>query len=217
MASGDSKIVTAQDDKLTVVGNTDPRLHDSRKVWIADDETTIVGAYGEGTTLEVAANWGMPFEGFTPGQALQVGGALAQTLTDGMTMVTTWNTQQVWQFNEPHRFNVELKLYALRDPDLEVMEPLRVLERMIAPDVGDFHGFGGRIAKALQIKIGTGVLYQPLILNSLSVPFDKETDSQGRYVRCTVNLSLSTLTMVSKQMLKKGFGIQSNYYSNASS
>lgn len=216
MDGGDSKIVTAQNDKLTVVGNTDPRLHDSRKVWIADDETTIVGVYGEGTTLEVTANWGMPFEGFTPGQHFQMIGGGIQA-KEGLTMVKTWNTYQIWQYNEPHRFNLELKLYALRDPDLEVMEPLRVLERMIAPDIGSFHGAPGRIAKSLQVKIGTNVLYQPLILNSISVPFDKETDSQGRYVRCTVNLTLSTNTMVSKEMLKRGFGIQSNYYSNASS
>ena len=29
----------------SVLGNTDKRLSDARKIWIADDQTTIVGAY----------------------------------------------------------------------------------------------------------------------------------------------------------------------------
>lgn len=208
MAEEAKPVATQNEKKQTVIGNTDPRLHDSRKVWIADDEVTIIGVYGEGTSLEITANWGSPFSELTPGNKLPVLGDAVQ-MTTGMTMVKEWNTQQIWTGNEPHHFNVELKLYALRDPDLEVMQPLRALERMIAPDTSSkFFGLAGEISKSLQVKIGTSVLYQPLLLSSISIPFDKETDSQGRYVRCTVNLSMSTFTMVSKDMLKKGFGIQ---------
>ena len=195
----------------SVLGNTDKRLSDARKIWIADDQTTIVGAYGPGTSMEITANWMSPFEAATLGNTpLRTGAAFVQTVT-GMSLVTTLNTRQVWEGNEPTRFNVELMLYALRDPDLEVMQPLRALEYMIAPDVNDFWGVGGKIAKALQLNVANRIIYQYLVLENLSAPFDKEMDSQGRFVRCTVNLTLSTLTMVSKQMLKKGYGVKSEY------
>lgn len=195
----------------SVLGNTDKRLSYARKIWIADDQTTIVGAYGPGTSMEITANWMSPFEAATLGNTpLRTGAAFAQTMT-GMTLVSTLNTRQAWEGNEPTRFNVELMLYALRDPDLEVMQPLRALEYMIAPDVNDFWGVGGKIAKALQLNVANRIIYQYLVLENLSAPFDKEMDSQGRFVRCTVNLTLSTLTMVSKQMLKKGYGVKSEY------
>lgn len=195
----------------SVLGNTDKRLSDARKIWIADDQTTIVGAYGPGTSMEITANWMSPFEAATLGNTpLRTGAAFIQTVT-GMSLVTTLNTRQAWEGNEPTRFNVELMLYALRDPDLEVMQPLRALEYMIAPDVNDFWGVGGKIAKALQLNVANRIIYQYLVLENISAPFDKEMDSQGRFVRCTVNLTLSTLTMVSKQMLKKGYGVKSEY------
>ena len=195
----------------SVIGNTDKRLSDARKIWIADDQTTIVGAYGPGTSMEITANWMSPFEAATLGNTpLRTGAAFIQTVT-GMSLITTLNTRQAWEGNEPTRFNVELMLYALRDPDLEVMQPLRALEYMIAPDVNDFWGVGGKIAKALQLNVANRIIYQYLVLENLSAPFDKEMDSQGRFVRCTVNLTLSTLTMVSKQMLKKGYGVKSEY------
>ena len=195
----------------SVIGNTDKRLSDARKIWIADDQTTIVGAYGPGTSMEITANWMSPFEAATLGNTpRRTGAAFIQTVT-GMSLITTLNTRQAWEGNEPTRFNVELMLYALRDPDLEVMQPLRALEYMIAPDVNDFWGVGGKIAKALQLNVANRIIYQYLVLENISAPFDKEMDSQGRFVRCTVNLTLSTLTMVSKQMLKKGYGVKSEY------
>lgn len=161
--------------------------------------------------MEITANWMSPFEAATLGNTpLRTGAAFIQTVT-GMSLITTLNTRQAWEGNEPTRFNVELMLYALRDPDLEVMQPLRALEYMIAPDVNDFWGVGGKIAKALQLNVANRIIYQYLVLENLSAPFDKEMDSQGRFVRCTVNLTLSTLTMVSKQMLKKGYGVKSEY------
>lgn len=191
--------------EATIIGNIDKRLHDSRKVWISDGETTIAGVYGPGTNLEVTANWKQPFEDMTPGKAVKSLGDFLQMKT-GMTLVTALNSQQTWDSNSPTQLTVELQLYALKDPDLEVMQPLAALENFIAPDIDLFIGGVGEIAKALQVNIGRMAIYQYLVLNSISIPFDKETDSQGRFVRCTVNLQLSTLTMITKDMLKKGIG-----------
>lgn len=191
-----------------IIGNIDKRLHDSRKVWISDGDTTVCGVYGPGTSLEITANWQQPFEEMTPGKALKTLGAVGQSAT-GMTFVKAINSRQTWDSNAPSQLTVELQLYALKDPDLEVMQPLAALENFIVPDVDYFLGGFGEIAKALQVDIGRMAIYQMLVLNSVSIPFDKETDSKGRFVRCAVNLQLSTLTMVTKDMLKKGYGIRS--------
>lgn len=207
----EARVTNKQGGQSTVIGNADPRLSDACKVWITDGSTTIVGVTGKGTTLDVSAQWNQPLQNMTPGNA--AGEALqgvAQMLT-GMTLVTALNTRKAWTGNEPTRFNVELLLYALKDTDKEVMQPLRALEYMIAPDVGDYFAFGGEIAKALQINFGNRIIYQHLTLDNLSVPMGGERDSQGRFVRCTVNLTMSTLTMVTKQMLKQGYGVKSDY------
>lgn len=209
-SSADTSTVSSG-SKNKVIGNTDKRLSDSRKIWITDGSTTIVGVYGPGTNMEVSANWGMPFADMTAGSSMLGATASALQAMTGRTLVDTLNTTQVWQYNEPTRFNVELILYALRDPDLEVMQPLRALEYFIAPDVGKFWSKIGEVTKALQINIANKIIYQYLVLNSISIPYDKETDSSGNFIRCTVTLALSTLTMVSKQMLKQGYGIKANY------
>lgn len=210
MADEDREIKSQQDKEAKLIGNSDKRLHDSRKVWISDGNTTICGVYGPGTSMEISSNWSQPFDDLTPGTAFKLSSSAIQSMT-GLTMVKTLNTQQVWQGNQPTQFNLELQLYALQDPDLEVMQPLSALEDFIAPDVNWFWGIG-QIAKSLQVNIGRMVIYQPLVLNSVSIPFDKETDLKGRFVRCTVNLTLSTATMISKDMLKKGYcGIRSAY------
>ena len=203
--AGDREIKCQKEARI--IGNTDRRLHDSRKVWISDGDTTIAGVYGPGTNIEITANWKQPFEDMTPGKALKTLGDIAQVVTD-KTLVKTINSRQTWDSNSPTQITVELQLYALEDPDLEVMQPLAALENFIAPDIDDFVGGVGELAKALQVDIGRMAIYQMLVLNSVSIPFDKETDSQGRFVRCTVNLQFSTLMMITKDRLKKGWGIR---------
>lgn len=192
-----------------MIGNADPRLADARKCWISDGETTIAGVYGPGTSVEISAEWIQPFEDMTPGSAMRTAAAGVQVWT-GATMIKAINTRQTWKGNSPTQFNVELMLYALQDPELEVMQPLRALEYFIAPDVDMYWGIG-KISRALQLNIGRKVIYQYLVLNSISMPFDKEMDSRGRFVRCTVNLSMSTMTMITTDMLKKGYGTKSEF------
>ena len=210
MSDEERSIQNQQGDAAAkIIGNTDFRLADARKCWLSDGETTIAGVYGPGTSIEISAEWTQPLEDLTPGSAMRTASAVGQAVT-GATMIKAFNTRQIWQGNSPTQFNLELMLYALQDPEVEVMQPLRGLEYFIAPDVDMFWGIG-QISRALQLNIGRRVIYQYLVLNSVSVPFDKEMDSQGRFVRCTVNLSLSTMTMVTKDMLKKGYGTKSDF------
>ena len=62
----ENKAQTSQ-GQAKCVGNIDTRLHTSRKVWLSDGETTVVGVYGPGTSMEVTAAYKQPFEELTPG------------------------------------------------------------------------------------------------------------------------------------------------------
>lgn len=93
------------------------------------------------------------------------------------------------------------------------MKPLAALEWMISPDVSIDGGgsIGGKIAAAVNLNIGTKVIYRDLCIDSISIPYDKEVDSQGNFVRCTVNVQFTTLTMITKDMLRKGYGFKAAF------
>lgn len=208
----DEKKAKTPSGQAKCIGNIDTRLHASRKVWLSDGETTVVGVYGPGTSMEIAASYDQPFKDLT-GAALaeKIAGsfgivaASAGQAVLGKTTVTKMNTRQIWEKNDPTRFNLELQLYALRDPESEVMAPIRALETFIAPDVKAYVGVGN-IARPLTLSIGRKIIYNYLVLENISIPFDKETDSKGNFVRATVNLTLSTITMITKDMLNSGYG-----------
>lgn len=196
------------------LGNNDSRVSKYRKCWLQGmDGATICGVYGPGTSREMTANWIQPFEGESIGGKMPAAaGGLAQTM-GGMTMIHSFNSQQTWQANQPTAFTLELLLYALEDPIQEVMRPLQLLEQWFAPETMTLAGLlsmdFGRIPSLILLNIGTKVMYKDMVINSISLPFDKEVDSQGNFVRATVNLQLSTLTMVDRQMLNSGdYGIR---------
>lgn len=196
------------------IGNNDPRVSDFRKCWLQGmDGATICGIYGPGTSREITANWIQPFAGESIGGKIPAAaGGLAQMAT-GMTSVSSFNTRQTWEANQPTAFTLELMLYALEDAVAEVMQPLRMLENWIAPETMSLAGLmsmeAGKIPSFVLLNIGTKVIYTDCVINSMSLPFDKEVDSQGNFVRATVSLQLSTLTMVDRQMLGSGnYGIR---------
>ena len=184
---------------MAQVGNIDTSLHAARKCWLTDGETTICGVWGSGTSINIVANWESPFSGMTPGQVKPITGALLQAIT-GKSLLTAQNSRQTWVSNEPTQISLEMKFYALQDPVTEVMEPLRQLEMLIAPGVKSYIGMG-EIAKGLTLTIARRRMYDNLVLKSVSVPFDTEVNSNGDFVRATVTLELSTLTMMTKDML----------------
>ncbi|MBQ7609115.1 MAG: hypothetical protein IJU76_14290 [Desulfovibrionaceae bacterium] len=212
MATDEKKAADKQSTGQKQVGNADSRLHESRKCWLEDGETVVCGVYGPGTSMSITANYKQPFENILTGSNSSIGEFVtgAIQVVSGKTIVSAMNTRQIWENNSPTQFTLEMQLYALRDPETEVMAALRALETFIAPDASSFKGVGN-VAKPLQLSIGRRIIYQFLVLNSISIPFDKETDSKGRFVRATVNLELSTLTMVTKDMLKSGYGISGGF------
>lgn len=184
------------------LGNNDPRVSEYLKTWIqASEGDTVCGVTGPGTSKEVMANWTSPFEGESIGNKFEKIGGLVQSTTD-QTLITTLNSRQVWNGNQPTKFNLELKFYALEDVAKEVMEPIRALEVMIAPDTAQFVG-SGRVPGAVTICVGRKVIYKDCVLESMSQPYDKEVYRGGGWIRCTVNLQVSTIAMLNKTDVPK--------------
>lgn len=199
--------------KTVILGNSDSRISDVHKIWISDGQRTICGVYGKGTSEQLAANWQMPFSDLQPGNSHPViQGALEAS---GRELTTVANTLQTWKGDQPPALTIELLLYALSDAESEVMKPLRALQEFMAPDVdalwnGDIFNAKAKPAKSrLQILIGRKVIYQHFILKSITIPHGStERDSSGNYVRCTVNLEVESISMISLSNYKKGQGIQ---------
>lgn len=187
----------------------------------------VVGLIGPGTARSLQANWTSPFEQSNIGGLFERVGGLAQA-TSGLTSVTTFSSTQVWEGNRPHNFTLVLSFYALRDAWEEVMAPLRELEKMMGPNIAASDGTemsvwaaamtgsaekfkeavvaavknvtpAGRIPRPVMINIGRRMLVKDCVIESMSVPLDKERTKEGWLVRAEATLNVSTKRMLNEQ------------------
>jgi len=203
--------------KLNVYGNSDPKVSPFLKAWIAqpDEEskisTCVVGLIGQGTTRSLQANWNSPFEQSNLGGMFEKAGGLIQVMTE-KTSITTLSSTQVWEGNRPNAFNLTISFYAISNALKEVMLPLRELERMMGPNIeagaesdGSLKQLfasmkpGGRIPLPVVLNIGRRMLIPNCVIESMSVPLDKERTKEGYLVRADATLSISTKVMLNKE------------------
>ncbi|MTI11639.1 hypothetical protein [Sansalvadorimonas verongulae] len=202
------------------VGVNDPAVSPYCKCWIKQGDTVVVGVIAEGTSKELAANWNSPFEGDAVGSKFSKSGGLLQSgslteSTRGVTTITTMASQQVWEGNAPHAFNVSLQLYALADPKVEVMDALMELERMATPEVQAVSPVGGqtadgrrlgRVPQTVFINIGRNVVYGPCVIESLQQPLDAPRSSDGYLMEALVNLTIQSETMLNRSQIAGTYG-----------
>jgi len=208
--------------KLEVYGNTDSKVSPYLKAWIAQPDAQskisvcVVGLIGPGTSRSLQANWNSPFEQSNLGGMFEKTGGLIQAVSE-KTSITTLSSTQIWEGNKPHTFNLTLSFYAISNALKEVMYPLRELERMMGPDilVGETPASdstaeqiwnmmksakpGGRIPLPVILNIGRRMLIPNCVIESMSVPLDKERTKEGYLVRADATLSISTKVMLNKE------------------
>lgn len=216
LGNGDKKA-----SALQVYGNIDAKVSPYLKAWIAqpDKESKIsvcvVGLIGPGTSRALQANWNSPFEQSNLGGMFEKTGGLLQATTE-KTSVTTLSSTQIWEGNRPHTFNLTLSFYAINDAFREVMEPLRELEKMMGPDIsagqegdGPVMDFlksaipSGRIPLPVMLNIGRRMMIPNCVIESMSVPLDKERTKEGYLVRAEATLSISTKVMLNKDNIRR--------------
>ncbi|MFA5618461.1 MAG: hypothetical protein WDK95_16735 [Syntrophorhabdaceae bacterium] len=189
---------------LSAIGNNDPSVSPYLKAWVIQGNTCVCGVIGEGTSQEIIANWNSPFEEDSLGGRFQKVGGLVQYVT-GQTSKGKLASQQIWEGNRPHTFNLSLKFYALADAKKEVMDPIKALEKMIAPQVNAVAP-GGRIPFPVDINIGRIALYSDCVIASMTAPLDKEKTKDGYLVRATVELQIETMTMLNQTDIDRTIG-----------
>lgn len=213
----DKKTAQGKAGSLQIFGNADDKVSPYLKAWIAqpDEESKIsvcvVGLIGPGTSRSLQANWNSPFEQSNLGGMFEKTGGLLQAVSE-RTSVTTLSSTQIWEGNRPNTFNLTLSFYAITDAQKEVMFPLRELERMMGPNIqaGDpskggvwevFMGAipGGRIPLPVILNIGRRMMIPNCVIESMSVPLDKERTKDGYLVRADAALSISTKVMLNKE------------------
>lgn len=197
-----------------IVGNNDPSVSPYLKTWIKQGNTVVCGVIGDGTSKEIQANWNSPFEGESVGSKAQIAGGLLQSGAvdfvpgvnmEGVTSISTMQSRQVWGGNRPTQFNIVLQLYALSDPQTEVIDALVALEEMASPQVNK-QTPGGRIPSPVTINIGRNAIYTDCVIESLSVPLDKEKDADGQLIRAEVNLQIQTMQMLNRSDVAPTYG-----------
>lgn len=180
-----------------ILGNQDQDVSDHLKVFIKGQDDMVVALIGEGTSMEVVANWNSPFEGDSLASMFSKAEGVIQ-YKFGLTLLNSAASHQIWEGNQPYLFNLVLKFYALTDPVIEVEAAIQALEKMMAPDINEWLP-GGRIPQTVQLNIGRKRLFNECVLTNLSQPWDKERDKDGTLVRCEVNLQVETIEMITQR------------------
>ena len=211
-------------------GNKDKALSPYLKIWIEGKNDMVIAAIGEGTSKEITANWQSPFEDDSLAAsyskiegAMQIGGNTAvetvrnffaentglvapvnYTGETGFTSLTTLNSIQVWNGNQPYTFNLSLVLYALTDPKIEVEGAIQALESMMAPNL-IYAAPGGRIPESVSVNIGRRRMFSDCVITNMSQPLDKERTKDGYLIRCQVDLQVQAKAIINKPDLAKTY------------
>jgi hypothetical protein len=164
--------------------------------WIQQADETVIGAIGEGTSLEIAANWESPFAESSIGSRYQKTSGALQALSERTTL-TTLSSTHVWGGNEPYLYNLSLRFVAFKDPFREVEGAILALQKMIAPEL-NMAMPGGRVPQPVTILLGRTWVPKNCYVKSLSMGLDKERDQNGNLIRADVEVQVGTIQIINR-------------------
>lgn len=187
--------------------------------WIESGGVMVVGAIGQGTSMSLTSDWSQPLAdanlGSMPG--MEKIAAVAQigkpgSSEGGMTSITTYSTTQVWNGTKPVTFNLTLDFFAISDAKTQVMMAVQKLLEMASPNVEAISPFdyesitgdkpaAGRIPHPVSINIGRRIIVPQCVIESISVPIDKERDKDGNLMRAQVTLGVQTKVMLNADVV----------------
>lgn len=232
LTEAEKQTAQGNSESLQVYGNADTKVSPYLKAWIAQPDwdgkisTCVVGLIGPGTARSLQSKWSSPFEQSNVGGKFEKTAGIVQAHTS-RTSISTFSSTQIWEGNAPSEFNLTLLFYALSNAKQEVMYPLRELEAMMGPNVEagepDLDGTesaveqymevlkstakslmpGGRIPQPVMLNIGRTMLIPNCVIESMSVPLDKERTKDGDLVRAEVTLTIATKVMLNRDNIRQ--------------
>jgi len=187
--------------------------------WVMQGGAMVVGVIGQGTSRSVTSKWDSPLEQTNAGSdgAVEKASGALQAKSGG-TSITTFSTTQIWNGNNPIKFNLVLDFFAIDNAVEQVMKPLQWLEIFASPQVngwspfnvtslgGSSSGLGmGRIPQRVTLNIGRKMIIPECVIESVTAPIDKERDSKGNLIRAQVTLDIQTVTMLNRDDVQKTY------------
>lgn len=170
------------------------------KAIIKTQDTTVTAYLGQGSSKSITANWNQPFLDAATGGMFSIPAAVLQTYT-GYSINTQGATTVVWGGNEPIEITLELNFKAFDDPQNEVNGAIEALEKFASPMYSK--SVGGTIPAIVQLKIGK-LIFNHVVISSVSSPIDMNLNTDGYFMRGTVSLSIKSLLALSQGDISNG-------------
>ena len=160
------------------------------KVTLTNSQYQVTGYISQGAAMNMAQNWEAPFTGMSMGSVAGAFSGFAQVGTE-TTSVARWNSLMVWEGGTPPTFTLPVTFIALFDPFTEVSGAIAALSAMISPELKDA-SIGGRIPERVAIQ-------------DLSFDLDAPRDSNGYFLKNTVNLQLTGSSIYNSSDIVRAF------------
>lgn len=183
--------------------------NENYKVFIKQAGGGEVEAYVPETfQLSVNSAFGQPF-----GQGLNNSTIGTLSKIWGVALTSQSMTAQIWEGTQPIEITLELELVAESSPKNEVLEPIKKLLAMTMPsrgaagslleppgpkykDIMIWKAFGGKgpggINKQITIRIGTFLLFDNVVIESVNTTFYSMMHESGIPLRAVVAVTFKT-------------------------
>lgn len=120
------------------------------------------------------------------------------------TSVARWNSLMVWEGGTPPTFTLPVTFIALFDPFTEVSGAIAALSAMISPELKDA-SIGGRIPERVTLNIGRRINIIDVAIQDISFDLDAPRDSNGHFLKNTVNLQLTGSSIYNSSDIVRAF------------
>lgn len=194
----------------------DDGVSDHLKVFIQQDDVTVIGYIGDGASKSLSSQWGTPFENDTAGQAsgrLEKVADIIQ-LTTGKTSKTVMNTAMIWDGINPFELSLPLYFKAYKNARLEVNDPIMFLEQFASPQLmegnvaNEYNAISsgtaamGTIPRTCSVNIGRRIIFKNCVILDVSSELDTPKTKQGYMTRNLVQLQIRMDRMTNRSEIQ---------------
>ncbi|WP_429169412.1 hypothetical protein [Aeromonas hydrophila] len=166
------------------------------KITITQGAHVVTGYIGEGSSKTITSNWSSPFESDSVGKAaaLEKTSSVAQAAT-GVTSVSKFNSQMVWEGTTPPTFNLTILFQATSNPKNEVHDAIMLLEQFASPELNELAP-GGRVPSPVVVDVGRRIKIANVQILDVTSELDTPRSKSGYMMRNTVQVTLAPAQMV---------------------
>lgn len=166
------------------------------KIAITQGANVVTAYIGEGSSKIITSNWTSPFESDSVGKAaaIEKTSSAGQAVT-GITSVSQFNSQMVWEGTTPPTLNLTLFFQATSNPKNEVHDAIMLLEQFASPELNELTP-GGRVPGTVVVDVGRRLKIPGVTVHNVQSELDAPRNKDGYMMRNTVQV-----TFVPERML----------------